>query len=193
MGAKLGQNNVKGEQTKRAILAAAAAAFAEGGYRGASLSSIAERAGVTQSGLLHHFRTKEELLSAVLSRSVRSDEERLLELLGRNKGVVESMRALLVESLGNRVDSRLLAVLGAEATTVEHPVQDEMRERFEQLRNRLVGALATDPEHADTDVVAMATALIGLAEGIRLQWVYSPELDVLGAYDRLTRNAGVHD
>ncbi|SPL92724.1 Transcriptional regulator, TetR family [[Actinomadura] parvosata subsp. kistnae] len=55
-----------GAARRERILATALLEFAEHGYRGASLARIAERAGLSQAGLLHHFRNKELLLIAVL-------------------------------------------------------------------------------------------------------------------------------
>lgn len=50
------------------LLAAAAAQAAEGGLHGLSLAAVAEAAGVTKGGLLHHFPSREALLGALLER-----------------------------------------------------------------------------------------------------------------------------
>src|SRR5690606_41597781 len=49
-----------------AILDAAMDEFADGGYNGTSLAKVAERAGITQQGLLHYFPSKQALLVAML-------------------------------------------------------------------------------------------------------------------------------
>ncbi len=188
MGAKLGQNNIKGEQTKVAIIAAAEQLFAEAGYRGASLANISERAGVTQSGLLHHFNSKEDLLLAVLDQHGLNDDALLLKPLGLGgSAVIGGLRDLVVENAQNRVSVRLFAVLVAESTAVEHPGHDYMRERYERLRNRLVGALSSGIERgeirADVDLETLATSLIALMDGIQLQWIYDPDLDMGKAFD----------
>ncbi|MGR7003374.1 helix-turn-helix domain-containing protein [Yinghuangia aomiensis] len=59
------------------ILNIALQEFGENGYRGTSLARIAERAELTQAGLLHHFRSKQDLLTAVLDLRDRMDGERL--------------------------------------------------------------------------------------------------------------------
>ena len=56
------------DESRARILAAALAEFAAGGYRGASVAAIAQRAGMSQSGVLRHFPTKEALLTAVIER-----------------------------------------------------------------------------------------------------------------------------
>ncbi|MDF2992734.1 MAG: transcriptional regulator, TetR family [Microbacterium sp.] len=53
------------ERTRGAILAAAAEAMAERGT-GVSLDHIARRAGVSKSGLLHHFTNREALIVALV-------------------------------------------------------------------------------------------------------------------------------
>lgn len=188
MGAKLGQNNIKGEQTKVAIIVAAEQLFAEAGYRGASLAMIAERAGVTQSGLLHHFRSKEELLQAVLEQHGTNDDALLLRPLGLGgTAVIGGLRDLIVDNAQNRVSVRLFAVLVAESTAVEHPGHEYMRERYDRLRNRLVGALSAGIERGEidpsVDLETLATALIALMDGIQLQWIYDQDLDMGRAFD----------
>jgi len=50
------------------ILTAAVNEFLEKGYEGASVDSIARRAGLTKGGIYHHFRSKEEILLAANER-----------------------------------------------------------------------------------------------------------------------------
>ncbi|WP_189959529.1 ScbR family autoregulator-binding transcription factor [Streptomyces alanosinicus] len=54
-------------RTRRAILVAAAAVFAEVGYEAATISEILHRANVTKGALYFHFASKEELAQAVLA------------------------------------------------------------------------------------------------------------------------------
>jgi AcrR family transcriptional regulator len=178
MGAKLGQNNVKGEQTKVAILAAAEQLFAESGYRGASLANIAERAGVTQSGLLHHFNSKDELLVAVLEQHNRDDDALLIGPLSLGGAdVITGLRELIVQNSENRVSVRLFAVLVAESTSVDHPGHDYMKERYDRLRNRLVGALSIGIQRGE----------IALMDGIQLQWIYNSQVDMGAGFDLVAR------
>ena len=53
-------------QRRRAVLEAALAVFSERGFNKASLTEIADRAGMTHAGVLHHFGSKEQLLVDVL-------------------------------------------------------------------------------------------------------------------------------
>lgn len=49
------------------ILDVAIELFRERGYRGCTLAQIAARTGIVQSGLLHHFGSKERLLQEALN------------------------------------------------------------------------------------------------------------------------------
>lgn len=55
------------DDNRRAILEAAKRVFVEKGFAGASMSKIAREAGVTQSLIHYHFRTKQALWQAVKS------------------------------------------------------------------------------------------------------------------------------
>ena len=64
---------------RRQIIEAATAAFARRGYAGASLREIADEVGVTVPGLLRHFASKEELLTAVLDKWGQDTDDLLLD------------------------------------------------------------------------------------------------------------------
>ena len=53
------------EQVRRALLDCAAQIAAEQGAAAITIQAVAERAGVTKGGLLHHFDSKQALLAAV--------------------------------------------------------------------------------------------------------------------------------
>ncbi len=59
------------------ILTAAVNEFLEKGYEGASVDSIARRAGLTKGGIYHHFRGKDEILLA----ANRKFEEPILSMI----------------------------------------------------------------------------------------------------------------
>ncbi len=54
------------------IVAAAASEFARHGFKYTSLQRVADAVGYSKTGLLHHFRTKEDLYQAVMHRATQS-------------------------------------------------------------------------------------------------------------------------
>src|SRR6476620_8730547 len=104
------RRGARGEERRAEIVRATLEVIAERGYRGASLSAVAERVGLSQQGLLHYFPTKEALLVAVLAErdqwdtggSTRSDGVWRIELLASlveynamRPGIVQTFSALL--------------------------------------------------------------------------------------------------
>jgi AcrR family transcriptional regulator len=61
----------KGESTRNSILRSALALASEVGLDGLSIGELADRAGMSKSGLFAHFGSKEELQVAVLDEAVR--------------------------------------------------------------------------------------------------------------------------
>lgn len=78
-----------GSDTIARILAAAEAQFAEHGFDAASISAIAERAGVSKANVFHHFSSKHALYQAVLRHAIR-EVTRQLAHMGSHSGAVSA-------------------------------------------------------------------------------------------------------
>ena len=102
----------KGEDRRQRILAVAQRLVTRNGGRGTTLSQIAQEAGVTTAGLLHHFESKEQLLHAVLDARDADDLahvditgdvveqlERVTERFERSPGLIGLFTVLLTENL----------------------------------------------------------------------------------------------
>ncbi|MDJ0462943.1 TetR/AcrR family transcriptional regulator [Streptomyces sp. H27-C3] len=165
----------RSEERRAEILRAALEVIAERGYRGASLSAVAERVGLTQQGLLHYFPTKESLLVAVLEERDQWDTgasgrsagawrvdllDSLVEYNAMRPGIVQTFSALLGESV-----------------TDEHPARGFFTQRYVQVRAGMAGALRTEygerlpggltPEQA-------APLLVAVMDGLQYQWLLDP-------------------
>jgi AcrR family transcriptional regulator len=73
------------EQRREQILAAATTVIAERGFWATSWREVADACGITVTGWLHHFETKETLLLAVLDRRDRPDVASLWTQNGRGR------------------------------------------------------------------------------------------------------------
>jgi AcrR family transcriptional regulator len=168
----------KSEATRQAILDAALEVFAEAGYRSGSLREIAQRVGMSEAGLLHHFPRKSALLQAVLDH--RDDLSRSIVDFTTDDGV-ETLRNLVDLARHNASVPgvvELYCTVSAEATAPDHPAHDYFRRRYEQVREstreaferiRAAGRLAPgiDPGRA-------AVATIALMDGLQVQWLLDP-------------------
>ncbi|MEU1164958.1 TetR/AcrR family transcriptional regulator [Streptomyces sp. NPDC005921] len=166
------------------IVRAARDSFAERGYANASLRDIAERAGITHAGLLHHFRNKDELLTEVLAD--RDSEEwqhgveevdsadrlgpYLAELIHRHQEAPELMR-LWIE-------------LAAAASRPDHPAHAYFVDRYERSRAQFADGFPDEAARtALRKGVSPESAAIlfqAVLNGLQLQWILDQELDIVG-------------
>lgn len=76
-------------EVRTSIVAAAAAVFAEHGYKDAKLAEMAERAGIATSNIYKYFANKEVLFDAVVSPQLAARLLRLLRTRVRELGQIE--------------------------------------------------------------------------------------------------------
>ncbi|MFI6598917.1 TetR/AcrR family transcriptional regulator [Nonomuraea sp. NPDC050536] len=168
-----------GEARRERILATALLEFAENGYRGASLARIAERVELSQAGLLHHFKSKERLLIAVLDYRDEADMRRFD--FGKLTGIAALNALADVVDYNSRVPGlvQLFSVISGEAVTADHPGHDWARTRYRRLRASLASALRRGAEtgefRADLDAEAHADRLIAMMDGLQTQWLIDPD------------------
>jgi AcrR family transcriptional regulator len=160
---------------RRRILEAAIDAFAESGFRGTTMKDVARRAGISQRGLVHHFPSKEDLLLDVLT--LREEESSELLAAERDLGMILGMLTVVRYNAGRPRLLELQTVLGAEATSPEHPAHDRFVARYDGLRatlTTLFGALRERGElTTDLDAATLATMYIALIDGVQEQWLYN--------------------
>ncbi|MCX5557399.1 TetR/AcrR family transcriptional regulator [Streptomyces sp. NBC_00038] len=170
----------RSEERRAEIVRAALEVIAERGYRGASLAAVAERVGLTQQGLLHHFPTKEALLVAVLKERDQWDAvpdtqwrvdllTSLVEYNAMRPGIIQTFSALLGESV-----------------TEGHPAREFFTQRYAAVRASMASVLRAEygerlpngltPERA-------APLLVAVMDGLQYQWLLDPEsVDMPGAF-----------
>ncbi|WP_060888204.1 TetR family transcriptional regulator [Streptomyces caniscabiei] len=164
--------------------------FAARGYNNASLQEIADRAGVTQAGVLHYFRSKAQLLTSVLDLRDATD----IDQLGPDRPQGLAFLRHLVDTVRRNTERegivRLYAVLSAESVTEGHPAQDYFRDRYAGLRVMVTEALAEASELGETrpdlNLEEAATAIIAVMDGLQVQWLLAPgSVDMTAVTDRV--------
>jgi AcrR family transcriptional regulator len=169
-------------ETRERVLRAAARLFAQHGYRVTSMAGIAEAAGLSQTGLVHHFPSKEQLLAAVLERRDRTDFETLVKQHGDEPEGWEVFDRLthVVEVNATREGMvRLFTAMVGEAIDAEHPGHDWLRSHHGDVIHRLGTALQDAVENGtarpDTPVHQIARLTVALMDGLQIQWLLNPE------------------
>ena len=169
-----GTRKERGETRREQILDVAMRAFAEHGFRGASLAQIAAEAELSEPGLLHHFASKRELLFGVLRETEvrfkswareRADGRGYCELLLDVARFHETDPAFI----------RFFIVLSAESLEPLHPAHDWFRERYDRTRKLFADWIADDQRRGlvrrDVDPMLASRTIIAALDGLELQYL----------------------
>lgn len=180
----------KSIEVKRGILDACVSAFGESGFHGVSMAEVARRAGISHTGLIHHFPTKEVLLTSVLTmldaRAARFLEEHADDDGGDPLAVIRGLLDTVVGRHRGVGIAELSTVLPAEATAPAHPAHEHFRERYSSTRRFLARQFAALQEDGRMRTTLapdqMAATIIAVTDGLQTQWLYEPEaIDIDGA------------
>ncbi|WP_426228655.1 TetR/AcrR family transcriptional regulator [Pararhizobium sp. DWP3-4] len=99
----------KGEETRTRILDVAEAAVLQKGFGGTSIEELIAETGITKSGFFYHFRDKNELAKALLTRYIENDERIYDEIFSRARELMDDpLQSFL---LGLKLLSELLSDL----------------------------------------------------------------------------------
>ena len=163
---------LRAAERRAQLLGVARRLFARDGYRGASMESIAEAAGVTKPVLYQHFSSKRALYSALLANDLGrltqeletafsqagDNEERLRRGFGAYFGFVDrhedAFRLLFTEALGLDAD-----------------FQRQVTEFRRWVAARVARIIAAEAGLAPPRARALAAAIVGMAEGAVGWWL----------------------
>jgi AcrR family transcriptional regulator len=158
------------------ILAATVAVFAESGFHGGSIREIAERVGISQAGLLHHFANKESLLEAVLSQRDALARERMGPQLPTGRALLEAFVELIAYNATTPGLVALYSVLSGEATGPDHPGHAYFRSRYGWVLDLVTEAIRAGQRDGevrpDVDPEVAGRTIIALSDGLQVQWLY---------------------
>lgn len=175
----------KGVARRAQILETALEVFAVEGDRKASLRTIAERVGLTDTGVLHYFGSREELFLAVI-------DERDQESTAAAEGAADSLEAIVRtvrHNMGVPGLVRLYVAMTAAAPEPGHPAGPYFARRYEQLRAAIGTGVAVMQQEGrardDIDAVVLAQLLVAAVDGVQLQWLIDPSVDMAEVLDAL--------
>ncbi|MFI5706628.1 TetR/AcrR family transcriptional regulator [Kribbella sp. NPDC051620] len=182
-------NAERSASRRREILAAASAMFATKGFHKSSLQEVAAAAGITPAGLLHHFGSKDQLLTELLAHR---DASEIAEVNDPERPHGTAFLEHLADTADRNSDRRgltqLYVVLSADGVTDEHPAQDYFRSRYDGLRSMIADeirlAQAAGDVAGDRDPQELATLIIAVMDGLQIQWLYNPEAVDMGGLVR---------
>ena len=175
-----------GVRRREQIVDAASAVFAEFGYAGGSVRTIADRVGVSPATLLQHFGSKEGLLMAVLAEwDRRTIEAGLTGVTGL--AYFRRLPEVMESHLDNRGLLELFSTIAAEASSPTHPAREFIQHRYAFNLATLAAHLREAAAAGDigplseTEIDQEVRLLTAVLDGIGLQWLLDPSTDVVAA------------
>lgn len=172
----------KGEAKCAEIKFAALAVLERDGEAGASMRVIAKEANISLAGLMHYFPTRDVLLTELQ----RDDDAKLDEWYRNSAADIdpgEGLAQVMVEKASRPgLGTVYLSLAAGAAVDPSHPAAAYLRERYENIRGVIAEyvtqrqAAGTIPPHVDAHFAA--TALISAADGIHIQWMSDPSIDM---------------
>jgi AcrR family transcriptional regulator len=160
------------------MLDAAEREFGEHGFRGASMGSIAQGAGITHAMLYQYFGSKEGLYEACVERARSTLFDDLDRAVAEHARPGEELRVFVEQYFAFvHTHRKTWSLLYGEATA---DVMDRMRERNAQAIGALLAHVlaerGTAPGTTPEDVAIVAHALTGAGEQVGRWWLLHPEV-----------------
>ncbi|MFV8570389.1 TetR/AcrR family transcriptional regulator [Marinobacter sp. SBS5] len=159
------------------LLAEAATLFRDKGYERTTVRDLAAAVGIQSGSLFHHFRTKEEILKAVMVETIRLNTAVMRAAVDQQSTPEAKLRALIraeLESINGQT-GEAMAVLVYEWRSLSENSQAEvlaLRDVYEELWLSVLGQLK-DEGSLSADVFIVRRMLTG-ALSWTVTW-YRPE------------------
>ncbi|QAY72707.1 TetR/AcrR family transcriptional regulator [Agromyces protaetiae] len=164
-------------ERREAVLKAAMKVFGAHGYHKGALVEVAEEAGMTHAGVLHHFGSKEGLLVAMLK--YRDGEEAAgVPARAQTEGpaFLKHLVDTVEENTGRRGVVQAYTVLSGESVADGHPAHDYFLGRTEGLRAKIAGVFGEVTGSTDEQALLdAASTLIAVMDGLQFQWLLDPD------------------
>jgi AcrR family transcriptional regulator len=151
------------------------------------LAALGDRVGMTATGLLYYFGSKERLLHEVVAERDRADA--LDHDEPKAPGLtLSSLRNLGRHNVETATLTRLYVVLGAESIDSDEPLHDFFVDRYETARGFVRSILESEQRQgnirSDVDIDERAREVIAMAMGLEVQWLTDPQrVDLARAFE----------
>lgn len=166
-------------QTRATVLMAAAQVIAQQGVSAFTIEAVAQQAELTKGGVLHHFRSKEELINGLIDEVIATFQRRLEEELRAEpteqpaaqlaaQPVAQSgrwLRAYIRTVFSVQYDDKYLIPALAAAVAADHQILDRIRHSYERSQQAAMQD-AADPIQAT--IIRLAVDGIVFSRALKL-------------------------
>jgi len=154
--------------TRDHIIEAADRLFYHRGYEHTSFADIADIVQISRGNFYYHFRTKDEILDAVIDVRLANTRDMLEQWEAEGKGPADRIRSFIHMLVANRADIKRygcpVGTLCTELAKLGHASQAEANKLFTLFRVWLRRQFTLLGREADADVLAMH--LLARSQGV---------------------------
>ena len=174
-------------ETKLSILQAGRRLIAQKGFTATTIDQVAHDVGMTKQGVLHHFHSRDVLLTAVLAHRDQFDRDRFTPGDDLVASIIETVRYNATVP-GVVALHSVLAARGA-AFPESEPSRDFVNTRYPILVTELTESIerhqASGEVPADRNAASLARILIAASDGLQTQWLIDDTVDMAGELEVL--------
>lgn len=171
----------KGRRRREAILESTLEVFSELGSRGASMTAIARKVGISPALLQYYFASREDLLQAVITEWDRDNAV-------RGEGLTHF--AHFVRAINHNMQIpgiiHLYMTCVVEATDPDHPHREFYAERYHKLSPGIVAEVQRQQTagtlRADLDPDRIARIILATIEGLQIRWLHERDFDLVDEF-----------
>ncbi|MFO8075382.1 MAG: TetR/AcrR family transcriptional regulator [Actinomycetota bacterium] len=190
------RTRLRAAERRTQLLEVAGNLFAEHGYHGLSMESLAEAAGVSKPVLYQHFPSKRDLYLGLVADAVEEMEARVRDAL---EGTTDNKARITgaVSAYFDFVEDSRFGLLFTTAELADEAVRDAVEGAFNRVASQIAGLIAADAGLDDDAALFLAASLRGLASEAARWWVERgtmPKAEAVHLVSRLAwRGLGAFD
>jgi AcrR family transcriptional regulator len=162
-----GGRTAKSEETRRALLDAAARRFAEHGYHETSVPDIVQAAGVGHGTFYEYFASRRDILLA-LTRPITEAAERRPALKSQDLG--DRIRSEIFWYLSDHVEHLELSKVWHAASNFDPEIAETRRRERARRVERVRKGIESADVRSDIDPAVAAAALVAMLEEFTHRW-----------------------
>lgn len=169
------------EERRSQIIDAAIQVFSRAGYSKASMPAVAREAGLSVGGMYWYFKSKDEIVAALLERAFAADFDVLVHLLDAETSAAERLWAFVnnyVASFAERQRLNTISIEFYSAAMHDEKVRCVILRYVEHYRLALAALIEQGIQRGEFRPInpgTAATALLGMEEGLSLLLAVDPQ------------------
>ena len=148
-----------GQSTRDHIIEAADDLFYRQGYAQTSFAHIAQAVHISRGNFYHHFKSKDEILDAVIARRITNTRDMLTQWEADGRNPEDRIRCFIRILIANSAKIKLygcpVGTLSTELAKLDHDAQGDANELFKLFRTWLRRQFTQLGRKADADKLAL--------------------------------------